>query len=154
MYDALSPETSKFFRFMVDKELMDLDSRANKEGGGYCTYIPDHQAPFIFANFNGTSGDVDVLTHEAGHTFQVYSSRHLIPEYRWPTMESAEIHSMSMEFLAWPWIDKFFKEDTNKYKFDHLSGAIEFLPYGVLVDEFQHEVYENPKLSPKERRAL
>jgi len=84
MYDALSPETSKFFRFMVDKELMDLDSRANKEGGGYCTYIPDHQSPFIFANFNGTSGDVDVLTHEAGHAFQVYMSKNLIPEYRWP----------------------------------------------------------------------
>ncbi|MFA5693362.1 MAG: M3 family oligoendopeptidase [Acholeplasmataceae bacterium] len=154
MYQEMSEETYQFFQYMVDKDLLNLDSKKGKEGGGYCTYIPSYEAPFIFANFNGTSGDVDVLTHEAGHAFQVYSSRHLIPEYRWPTMESAEIHSMSMEFLAWPWIDKFFKEDTNKYKFDHLSGAIEFLPYGVLVDEFQHEVYENPKLSPKERRAL
>lgn len=153
MYDALSPETSKFFRFMVDKELMDLDSRANKEGGGYCTYIPDHQSPFIFANFNGTSGDVDVLTHEAGHAFQVYMSKNLIPEYRWPGYEAAEIHSMSMEFLAWPYIHYFFKEDTDKYKFSHLSSGLEFLPYGALVDHYQHEVYANPKMTPKMRKA-
>ncbi len=154
MYDQMSPETSKFFRYLVDHELLELDAKAGKEGGGYCTYIPKFEAPFIFANFNGTSGDVDVLTHEAGHAFQVYTSRNLIPEYRWPTMESAEIHSMSMEFLAWPWIHEFFLEDTEKYKFDHLSGSVEFLPYGVLVDEFQHGVYENPNLTPDERKSL
>ncbi|ABX80745.1 M3 family oligoendopeptidase [Acholeplasma laidlawii] len=152
MYDELSPETSKFFRFLVDSELLDLDSKANKEGGGYCTYIPDYEAPFIFANFNGTSGDVDVLTHEAGHAFQVYMSKDLIPEYRWPGYEAAEIHSMSMEFLAWPYMELFFKEDTDKYKFAHLSGGLEFLPYGALVDHFQHEVYGNPNMTPKMRK--
>ncbi|MFA7417474.1 MAG: M3 family oligoendopeptidase [Acholeplasma sp.] len=153
MYDQLSKETSKFFRFMVDKELLDLDSKANKEGGGYCTYIPSFKSPFIFANFNGTSGDVDVLTHEAGHAFQVYMSKDLIPEYRWPGYEAAEIHSMSMEFLAWPYIDLFFKEETDKYKFAHLSGGLEFLPYGALVDHFQHEVYANPSMTPMMRKA-
>ncbi len=154
MYDEMSPETSKFFRYMLDHDLLELDAKPGKEGGGYCTYLPSFEAPFIFANFNGTSGDVDVLTHEAGHAFQVFTSRNLLPEYRWPTMESAEIHSMSMEFLAWPWIHYFFEGDTDKYKFDHLSGAIEFLPYGVLVDEFQHGIYENPDLTPAERKAL
>ena len=152
MYDEMSPETSKFFNFMLEKDLLDLDSKAGKQGGGYCTFIANYQAPFIFANFNGTSHDVDVLTHEAGHAFQVYSSKDLIPEYRWPTMEAAEIHSMSMEFLAWPWIGNFFLEDTAKYKFTHLAGAVSFLPYGVAVDEFQHEVYENPNMTPDERK--
>lgn len=152
MYDEMSPETSKFFNFMLDQELLDLDSKKGKQGGGYCTYIPSHNAPFIFANFNGTSHDVDVLTHEAGHAFQVYSSRDLIPEYRWPTMEAAEIHSMSMEFLAYPWIESFFLQDTAKYKFSHLAGAVSFLPYGVAVDEFQHEVYEKPEMTPEERK--
>lgn len=154
MYDEMSPETSKFFNFMLEHDLLELDSKPGKQGGGYCTFIPNHNAPFIFANFNGTSHDVDVLTHEAGHAFQVYSSRDLIPDYRWPTMEAAEIHSMSMEFLAWPWIDSFFLEDTAKYKFSHLAGAVSFLPYGASVDEFQHGVYENPELTPDERKAL
>lgn len=154
MYNEMSPETKEFFNFMVEGNLLDLDSKPNKMGGGYCTYIPKYKAPFIFANFNGTSHDVDVLTHEAGHAFQVYQSRDLQPEYRWPTMEAAEIHSMSMEFLAWPWIHNFFLEDTEKYKFDHLAGAVTFLPYGALVDHFQHEVYENPSLTGVERRAL
>ena len=154
MYDDMSPQTGEFWRFMMDNGLLDLDAKEGKMGGGYCTFIPQHSAPFIFANFNGTAGDVDVLTHEAGHAFQVYSSRENIPAYRWPTYEAAEIHSMSMEFLAWPWIDKFFKEDTPKYKFSHLAGAVSFLPYGVAVDEFQHGVYENPELTPDERKTL
>lgn len=154
MYSEMSRETDEFFNFMVDRDLLDLDSKPGKQGGGYCTYIPEYKSPFIFANFNGTSHDVDVLTHEAGHAFQVYSSRDLLAEYRWPTMEAAEIHSMSMEFLAWPWIDQFFLEDTEKYKFNHLAGAVSFLPYGVLVDEFQHEIYQNPELTPNERKAV
>jgi M3 family oligoendopeptidase len=153
MYDELSKETGEFFSFMRENNLMDLVAKKGKAGGGYCTFIENYKAPFIFSNFNGTSGDIDVLTHEAGHAFQVYSSRHYdIPEYYWPTYEAAEIHSMSMEFFTWPWMDLFFKEDTEKYKFAHLSSGLEFLPYGVSVDEFQHWVYENPSATPQERK--
>ncbi|ULT58395.1 M3 family oligoendopeptidase [Neobacillus drentensis] len=153
MYEDLSKETGVFFSYMQENNLMDLVAKKGKAGGGYCTFIENYKAPFIFSNFNGTSGDIDVLTHEAGHAFQVYSSRHFeIPEYYWPTYESAEIHSMSMEFFTWPWMDLFFKEDTDKYKFTHLSSALLFLPYGVSVDEFQHWVYENPSASPAERK--
>jgi len=152
MYEELSEETKEFFNYMIDTNLMDLVAKKGKASGGYCTYISDYQAPYIFSNFNGTSGDIDVLTHEAGHAFQVYSSRHYeVPEYNWPTYEAAEIHSMSMEFFTWPWMELFFKEDTEKYKFSHLSEALLFLPYGVAVDEFQHIVYENPELTPAER---
>jgi len=154
MYEQLSPETGTFFNFMLKKNLLDLVNKKGKAGGGYCTYIANEKAPFIFSNFNGTSHDIDVLTHEAGHAFQVFESRNYeIPEYQWPTCEACEIHSMSMEFLTWPWMDSFFKEDVEKYKFSHLSGALLFLPYGASVDEFQHEVYENPDMTPAERRA-
>ena len=153
MYNELSKETDEFFKFMTDHELMDLESKKGKAGGGYCTFISEKKAPFIFSNFNGTSGDVDVLTHEAGHAFQVYMSRNYeIPEYNWPTLEACEIHSMSMEFLTWPWMENFFKEDVDKYKYAHLSGALLFIPYGVIVDEFQHFVYEFPNATPAERK--
>ena len=154
MYEELSGETNEFVNFMLDNELMDLVTRKNKAPGGYCTYIGDYKAPFIFSNFNGTSHDINVLTHEAGHAFQVYMSRNFeTPEYHWPTYEACEIHSMSMEFFAWPWMESFFKEDTKKFKFEHLNDALLFLPYGVSVDEFQHFVYENPTATPKERKA-
>lgn len=153
MYTELSPETEEFFNFMTDHDLLDLVTKKGKQAGGYCTYIPDHKAPFIFSNFNGTSGDIDVLTHEAGHAFQVYSSRaYEVPEYSFPTYEACEIHSMSMEFFTWPWMKLFFEEDTNKYHFSHLQGTLLFLPYGVSVDEFQHFVYENPTATPEERK--
>ena len=154
MYAELSEETKEFFQFMLDRELMDLEAKKGKESGGYCTFIEDYEAPFIFSNFNGTSGDIDVLTHEAGHAFQAYSSRMLgVPEYVFPTSEASEIHSMSMEFFTWPWMELFFQEDTEKYKFAHLAGAIQFIPYGVAVDEYQHLVYENPDWTPEERKA-
>lgn len=153
MYSELSDETKEFFQFMLDRNLMDLEAKKGKEVGGYCTYIADYESPFIFANFNGTSDDIDVLTHEAGHAFQTYLSRHLkVPEYEFPTSEAAEIHSMSMEFFTWPWMELFFQEDTEKYKFSHLAAGITFIPYGVLVDEFQHRVYENPDWTPEERK--
>jgi len=153
MYSEMSKETKEFFEFMLENELMDLEAKKGKANGGYCTFLSDYKSPFIFSNFNGTSDDVDVLTHEAGHAFQVYSSRnYLVPEYVWPTLEACEIHSMSMEFFAWPWMELFFKEETDKYKFAHLSGALLFIPYGVTVDEFQHYVYENPNATPEERK--
>ena len=153
MYSELSKETKEFFDIMISEELMDLENRAGKSGGGFCTSFPSMQRPYIFANFNGTDHDVTVLTHEAGHAFQCYQSRKLpISRYLWPTYEACEIHSMSMEFLTWDWMHLFFKEDTDKFLFKHIAGSLAFLPYGALVDHFQHWVYENPKASPKERK--
>lgn len=47
----------------------------------------------------------------------------------------------------------FFGEDTEKYYYSHLTGTLNFLPYGVLVDHFQHEIYNNPKMTPEERKV-
>jgi len=153
MYAELSPETDEFFQFMMDKDLMDLVAKKGKQSGGYCTYISGYRSPYIFSNFNGTSHDIDVLTHEVGHAFQVFESRdYETPEYAFPTYEACEIHSMSMEFFCWPWMEYFFKEDTDKYRFNHLAEALLFIPYGVSVDEFQHFVYENPNATPTERK--
>jgi M3 family oligoendopeptidase len=154
-YDELSPETSEFFRTMLDGELMDLLSTEGKAGGGYCTSIPDYHVPFIFANFNGTQGDVEVVTHEAGHAFECWMNRNRFPsEYIWPSMEACEVHSMSMEFFAWPWAEGFFGSDTRKFRYSHLASALTFIPYGTMVDHFQHEVYAHPEMTPAERHGV
>lgn len=153
MYHELSEETGAFFDQMVQQQLLDLASRPGKQSGGYCEFIDGVQMPFIFANFNGTSDDVDVLTHETGHAFQSYLSRWISePELVFPTSDTAEIHSMSMEFLTWPWMDRFFGAASEKYKFSHLSSALQFLPYGALVDHFQESVYQHPEWSARERK--
>ncbi|MDR1668884.1 MAG: M3 family oligoendopeptidase [Oscillospiraceae bacterium] len=154
MYRELSPETEEFFSFMLANELFDVLTRKGKSVGGYCITFPLFKSPFIFANFNGTSGDVDVLTHEAGHAFAAYRTRDIYPtalqDY---TFETAEVHSMSMEFFTWPWMEGFFGGQTEKYRYAHLSGALTFLPYGAMVDEFQHNIYANPGWTPEERNA-
>ena len=154
MYEELSPETHEFFKVMVNQQLMDLTTKPGKANGGYMTFIPDYKVPFIFSNFNGTSGDVDVLTHEAGHAFQGWLQRDVvlrdIAQY---TSEVAEIHSMSMEFFTHPWMEHFFKEDTEKYYYAHVVDALSFLPYGASIDELQEWVYEHPDATPAERRS-
>jgi M3 family oligoendopeptidase len=151
-YDELSPETSEFFRTMLDGQLLDVLSTEGKTGGGYCTTIHDYKVPFIFANFNGTQHDVEVVTHEAGHAFASWMNRDRVPaSYIWPSLEACEVHSMSMEFFAWPWAEGFFGEDARKFRYTHLSDALTFIPYGSLVDHFQHEVYAHPDMTPAER---
>lgn len=152
MYKELSPVTDSFFSMMREKEILDLVTRPNKSVGGYCSSFPKYGFPFIFSNFNGTTHDVEVLTHEAGHALQSFlSSKHKQLEYRWPSYEAAEIHSMSMEYITWPWMKNFFGDQTEKFKYAHLVKSIQFLPYACAVDEFQHWVYDHPEVQPSER---
>ncbi|WP_099204153.1 M3 family oligoendopeptidase [Scatolibacter rhodanostii] len=155
LYRELSPETAEFIDFMMENELFDVVSRKGKASGGYCTEFSEYKSPFVFANFNGTAGDIEVITHEAGHAFAAYQARNIVPlENRQPTMESAEVHSMSMEFFAWPWCEGFFGNQTQKFYYQHLEGALTFIPYGTMVDHFQHEIYKNPEMTPTERHQL
>ncbi len=155
MYRELSPETGEFFDFMMENQLFDVLGRKNKRAGGYMTYMPDYHSPFIFANFNGTSGDVDVITHECGHAFQGYlSGQDPIREHSDITMETAEIHSMSMEFMTENWMELFFGDRKQDYIDMHLEDSAIFIPYGCMVDEFQHIVYENPDMTPAERHSV
>ena len=154
MYHEMSKESGEFFDFMKEHHLLDLVARPGKQPGGYMTFLDEYKMPFIFSNFNGTEHDVNVLTHEVGHAFQGYLSRNIKPsDFRSPTLEACEIHSMSMEFFAWPWVDLFFGKDADKYRFGHLCDAIEFLPYGITIDEFQHWVYAHPNATHEERCA-
>ena len=156
MYREMSPETGEFFDFMVKYDLFDLETKPGKRMGGYMTRFPGYKAPFIFSNFNGTSADVDVLTHEAGHAFQGYLAMRSIPisMLSGSTAEINETHSMSMEHFAYPWMGSFFGYKSEKYITGHLIGALSVLPYMCCVDEFQHRMYERPQLTAMERRAV
>ncbi len=156
MYRELSLETGSFFDFMAQYELFDLETRSGKRMGGYCTSLASWQAPFIFANFNGTSADVDVLTHEAGHAFAYYtaSREQVLSEYCHSTNEINEIHSMSMEHFTYPWMGKFFGDQAEKYRYAHLCQSLNVLPYMMCVDEFQHLIYDKPDMTAMERRQV
>ena len=153
MYNEMNKYTSKYFNFMVEHECLDLEARPNKAGGGYMEYIPSLHTSFIFSNANGTSGDVDVLTHEFGHSLQGFlASKIEVPQYRAPGYETCEMHSMGMEFFAHPLIEKFFGDKAEKYRYKHICDSITFIPYGCIVDDFQTYVYEHPELTHKQRK--
>ena len=153
MYHEMSDESAAFIDLMLDNDAFDVDARKNKWGGGYCSEIAQYKQPFILANFNGTAGDVDVMTHEAGHAFNAFliADNKFALEIGCGGMETAETHSMSMEYFAWKYIHKFFGEDAKKYKYMHALENFSFIPYGTMVDAFQHIVYENPEMTPAQR---
>ncbi len=153
MYHEMRPETGEFIDFMIDHKLMDLKNKANKASTGYMTYLPDYQAPYVFSCFNHTIFDMQVLSHELGHAFAGYQAmRHQpIASYYSSATDIAEIHSMAMEQFAYPYAERFFGKDADKFRFAHLQEAVTFVPFGVAVDEFQHIMYAHPELTPKQR---
>ena len=154
-YSELSEETREFWTLMMEREMMDVESKPGKSMGGYCTGIYSAKMPFIFANFNGTAHDVKVITHEAGHAFAFYVNRDRIPsESMVPSLEGCEVHSMAMEFFAEPWSELFFGGDADKFRYTHLAERLCFIPYGTMVDHFQHIVYEYPEFGPEERHMV
>jgi M3 family oligoendopeptidase len=154
-FNALGAEIGAFARLMVERDLLDLESRDGKGGGGFCTTFTTYGLPYVFANFNGTTHDVKVLVHEMGHAFQCYSSRaKRASDYLWATAEAGEVHSMAMEFLVWPQLDAFFGADAERFRMQHLKSSILALPYVAAVDHFQHLVYEQPDASPEQRNAF
>ena len=155
MYHSLSKETSGFIDVMNENELFDIFTRKNKQQGGYMTFLPDYRLPFIFGNCNGTFDDVGLITHECGHAFQGYlTAGEEIKEFNDITMETAEIHSMSMEYFTYKYMDMFFGEKAGDYITLHTEDSIIFIPYGCMVDEFQHIVYENPEMTPQQRKDV
>ena len=153
MYHDLSPETAEFIDFMIDHKLMDLKNTPNKASTGYMTELLDYDAPYVFSCFNQTIDDMGVLAHELGHAFAGYQAmRHQpLAQYTMCATDIAEIHSMAMEQFTYSYAEQFFGKDADKYRFEHLQDAVTFVPFGVAVDEFQHIIYANPELTPKER---
>lgn len=155
MYRELSEKTGEFFDFMQTHELFDVLGRKTKKAGGYMTYLPKYKAPFIFANFNGTNSDIEVITHECGHAFQGYLlADEKVREFAELSMDLAEIHSMSMEYFTYDWMEDFFGDKAENYRVMHSEDSMLFLPYGCMVDEFQHIVYDRPFMSPGERKQV
>ncbi|MEO3473251.1 M3 family oligoendopeptidase [Roseomonas sp. CAU 1739] len=156
MFARMDPRLADFYAMMRQGGFIDLKNRPGKAGGGFCTSFPNAGAPFIFANFNGTHNDIGVFTHEMGHAFQCWESRTQPGvDYLWPTMEAAEIHSMGLEYLTHPHMGLLVGDAAaDRYRAMHLVSALAFLPYGVCVDHFQHEVYANPDATPAERHAI
>ena len=153
MYHEMSPETGEFIDFMIEHELMDLKNKPGKASTGYMTDLRRYKAPFVFSCFNQTIFDMQVLSHELGHAFAGYMAMRSQPlsDYYMESTDIAEIHSMSMEQFAYPYAERFFGDQADKFRFAHLQEAITFVPFGVAVDEFQHICYANPDLTPRER---
>ena len=125
----MSPETGEFIDFMISHELMDLKNKPGKASTGYMTELQRYLAPYVFSCFNQTIGDMQVLTHELGHAFAGYMAMRSQPisDYYSESTDIAEIHSMSMEQFSYPYAERFFGAQADKFRFAHLQEAVTFV---------------------------
>lgn len=150
MFHRVDVELGRQFAAMAEEELLDLETRAGKALGGYCSTLSLRKRPFIFMNGVGQHDDVQTLLHEAGHAFHVFETADLPLIWQAePPMEFCEVASMSMELLAAPYLTKdqggfYTTEEAARARVEHLEKLITFWPYMAVVDGFQHWVYTHP----------
>ncbi len=149
VFRQVDPHLGANYETMVREELLDVENRAGKAPGGYCTYFPTAKRPFIFMNAVGMHDDVQTMLHEAGHAFHAFATSELpYRQQRFSPMEFNEVASMAMELLASPYLagngdDGAFydAEDAARARLEHLEETILFWPYMAVVDAFQHWAY-------------
>jgi M3 family oligoendopeptidase len=155
MFQEMGPQFASFFKLMKENDLFDIENRPNKSYGAFSTLFVAPKLPFVFANCNGSDNDVHFLIHECGHAFHGYNQRNApLIEAGQTTTDASEVHSTSLENLAHPYHHLFFGEDAPRYQRLHMEHQLLFMPYAATVDAFEHEVYQRPHLTPKERRQL
>jgi M3 family oligoendopeptidase len=154
-YQSISPLIADFAQELADRSLMDIYDRAGKGPGAFCEQLPHIGMPFIFANTTGTPWNALTIAHETGHAFQFYSARHhKALELMIPTNETAEIHSLSIEFLLWPYFEMIVGDGAEELRRAHLRRTLMMLPYIAAIDHFQELVYEQPLAGAEERHNM
>lgn len=150
----LDPEFSALLSRMHKNNCLDLESRKGKGPGGFCEYLPASQLSFIFMNLNHTHYDVTTFLHEMGHSIHNECMNQLeLQKYLEIPSESAELASMTMELFSMEYWDTFYEntEEFIKAKLDFFKDIVKYLPQMLIVDQFQHWMYENPNHTAKER---
>lgn len=153
VFKRMDPELGGLFDSMRAGDCLDLESRKGKAPGGYQYQRQRSRSPFIFMNAAGLHRDVTTMVHEAGHAFHSLLCAHdPLVAYRGSPMEFAEVASMSMELLTFPYLDEFYgPEDGNRARRDQLESLSTMLPWIATIDAFQHWIYLNPTHTRKDR---
>ncbi|WP_242229600.1 M3 family oligoendopeptidase [Bacillus cereus group sp. BfR-BA-01329] len=150
----LDPEFSALLERMHKNNCLDLESRKGKGPGGFCEYLPASQLSFIFMNLNHTRYDVTTFLHEMGHSIHNDCMKQLeLQKYLEIPSESAELASMTMELFSMEYWDTFYenKEEFIEVKLEFFKDIVKYFPQMLIVDQFQHWMYENPNHTAKER---
>ncbi|EKE24931.1 MAG: Oligoendopeptidase, M3 family [uncultured bacterium] len=149
----VDPIFGREIKSMESNGFLDAENRKGKAPGGYCYPLYESGSSFIFMHAVGIRRDVETFVHEAGHAMHnMMSKGESIIQYTNNPSEVAELASMSMELLSLPHLDNFYSlEDLEKLKKAELTDKIRFLPWGTVVDAFQHWIYINPNHTRKER---
>lgn len=143
----LNPEFSNLFETMLENDLIDLEERENKSGGGITTFLPDFKCPVFIKRYINNSQSIITIAHEFGHSLQLnYNKEKNLHENRWPTFDICEIHSTTMELFVSQHIESLYKKDTKKHLINHYTNLLDVLIRTAMVDDFQTKIYSEENI--------
>lgn len=152
IFREMSPETSEYIDFLTGNGFIDAENRPNKGDTGFVEFIPRAKSPYLHSHPSGNIADVNSFTHEGGHAFAGYMNR--LEPVSWRrnySSETAETHSQSMELFFFPYEERLFGADADRYRHSHVADSVTSISYMMLVDHFQHIVYDEPDMTPEQR---
>jgi pepF/M3 family oligoendopeptidase len=68
-FRKFSPKLADFSEMAFDKQWIEVEDRAGKRPGGFCTSLSLSKETRIFMTFSGTPSNVSTLAHELGHGY-------------------------------------------------------------------------------------
>lgn len=68
-FRTFSPKLAEFSEMAFDKQWIEVEDRAGKRPGGFCTSLSLSKETRIFMTFSGTPSNVSTLAHELGHGY-------------------------------------------------------------------------------------
>lgn len=99
-FGQFHPVMQQGAREFFDREWIDAEPRAGKDGGAFCSYITPDLHPVVMVNYLNKTDDVMTLAHELGHGVHAWLSREQSLLNYHGTLPLAELASIFGEILV------------------------------------------------------
>lgn len=148
---AFMPELNESFSYMRKYGLYDIDADEKKMDGGYTCFLNSYNVPFIYNYPYNTYRDYKDMIHELGHFNNMFFYEEHVISSDVYSMDVMEIQSQALELMFSEFADSIygekFAESAKKIiRTEMLATVMD----GSVIDEFESEVYKNPKMSLEE----
>lgn len=141
MFLRLDPHLEASLQFMRSYNLYDIGSGVSKAAMDFTAYLPDYNAPYLFANFSNTPGGMSEIIRQFGSFFQ-YSSD---PEAAYLPLDTREIFSRGLQLLTTgKYRECFPKDEAYMLMYNTLVDVYSIFPFQGYVGGFEQAVYALP----------
>ncbi|MBA2663863.1 MAG: M3 family oligoendopeptidase [Bradymonadaceae bacterium] len=152
---SFSERIAEFCRHALASQWVEVEDRAGKAQGGYCSTLPVSKQIRIFMTFGGTPSGVQTLAHELGHGYHAWVMRNMASSEQQIPMTLAETASTLAEALVEEAaLKQAHGSDKLRLLDDRLRRAIAFLIDVPARYRLEHAMHEKRAEGPLDEENL